>query len=38
MNELKKNEDGYWICKHSINKDVVLCINFNYSSFVLRLQ
>jgi len=36
--ELKKNEDGYWICKHLIYKNVVLCIYLNYRIFTLRLQ
>ena len=36
--ELKKNEDGHWICKHLIYKDVVLCIYLNYRIFTLRLQ
>jgi len=36
--ELKKNEDGHWICKHLIYKDVVMCIYFNYRIFTLRLQ
>ena len=36
--ELKKNEEGHWICKHLIYKDVVLCIYLNYRIFTLRLQ
>ena len=36
--ELRKNENGHWICKHLIYKDVVLCIYLNYRIFTLRLQ
>ena len=33
----KKNEDGHWICKHLVYKNIVLCIYLNYRIFTLHM-
>jgi len=32
-----KNEDGHWISKHLVYKNIVLCIYLNYRIFTLHM-
>ena len=32
-----KNEDGHWICKHLVYKNIVLCICLNYCVLVFHM-